>query len=192
MLSRRELLVAVPALGLAACASQDPAPSFPPYHIGGGPLLFNLGDIEVVNLSAAIGPGHVEGDFDVPPLTALENWAGDRLQAAGTTGKLTLNVRQASAIQENLATTGGIEGLFRSEQGYKVTVRLEVEFVAEDPTRLVSSRTTVVTEQFKTMPENVSFTERRQTNYALCRVVIEAFDAKATPALRQFMAPFLG
>ncbi|PWR18906.1 hypothetical protein [Zavarzinia compransoris] len=192
MVSRRDFLIAVPAAGLAACAGRDPAPSFPPFHVGGSPLLFNLAEVEVRNLSTALGQGHVEADFDVPPLTALENWVGDRIQAAGASGRLIVNVREASAVQERLATTGGVEGLFRSEQGYKVTVRLVVEFVAEDPSRLVGGRTTVAVDQFKTMAEDVSFTERRQTNYALSRTLIEAFDAKAVPSLRQFLGPFLG
>ncbi len=191
MISRRELLVAVPVLGLAAC-SHDPAPSFPAFRFEGTPLLFNLADISIDNRFSPLGEGHIEADFDVSPETALENWVGDRLQAAGSSGRLVVTVTDASAVQERLSTTNGVEGLFRDEQGFKITVRLGVDFVADDPGRLSTARTHVEVETFKTLAKDVSFTERRQAYYSLSRGLIDDFDAKAVPALRQHFRLFLG
>ncbi|MCF4165527.1 hypothetical protein L2U69_07730 [Zavarzinia compransoris] len=197
MISRRAFLVAVPLVpslaGLGACAATDPAPSFPPFHVGGAPLRLNVAEIEVVDRSSFFGEGHVEGEFDVPPLTALTNWLGDRLQAAGSSGRLTVTITDASAIEERLATTGGVQGVFTDEPGARVTTRLDVRFDArrEITDGTTTAQTTVSVSQTDTVPKDAGFTERRQVLYGLSRRLIEDFDAKAIPALRRYMADFL-
>lgn len=197
MISRRAFLAAVPLApslaGLAACASTDPAPSFPPFRIGDGPLRLNVAEIEVVDRTSFFGEGHIESDFDVKPLTALTDWIGDRLQAAGTSGKLTVTIGDASAVEERLTTTGGVQGVFTDEPGARVTTRLDVRFDArrERADGTDTAQATVTVSQTDTVPKDASFTERRQLLYALSRRLIEDFDAKAMPALRHYMGLFL-
>ncbi|MDD3444536.1 MAG: hypothetical protein PHS60_03950 [Zavarzinia sp.] len=192
MFTRRAFLVAVPASGLAACAAKGPAPSFPPFHVGDGPLRLNVARIAVEDRSSLLGAGHIEGEFDVSPLTALNNWIGDRLDAAGSSGILTVTVRDASAIEERLETTGGVSGLFKDEPGAKVTARLRVDFTADDPDRLVTARSSVAVERFTTVPKDVDFTERRQLLYSLSKGLIEDFDRKAMVSIPQYFGAFLG
>lgn len=195
MLSRRELLIALPLTGLVgACASKDPAPSFPAFSFAGGPLLFNVADIATENVFSPLGTGHVEADFDVSPQVAFENWMGDRVQAAGSNGHMTVTLLDASAVEEYLPVTTGIEGAFRSEQGRKVTARLSARFAAEQREGEAWRRaeSTVTAEYFATMAKDVSFTERRQVLYSISRELIDQFDARAMAALRRDLRAFLG
>ncbi|PWR22623.1 hypothetical protein [Zavarzinia aquatilis] len=195
MLSRRELLIALPLTGLVgACASKDPAPSFPAFSFAGAPLLFNVADIATENTFSPLGTGHVEADFDVSPQVAFENWMGDRVQAAGSNGHMTVTLLDASAVEEYLPVTTGIEGAFRSEQGRKVTARLSARFRAKVTNGESGSEaeSTITAEYFATMAKDVSFTERRQALYAISRELINEFDARAMAALRRDMRAFLG
>lgn len=195
MLSRRDLLIALPLTGLvAACASKDPAPSFPAFSFAGAPLLFNVAEISSASSFAPLGNGHVEADFDVSPQSAFESWQGDRLQAAGTNGRLTVTLLDASAVETYLPVTNGIEGAFRSEQGRKVSTRISARFAAEvrEGEAWRRAETTVTAEYAQTMDKDVNFTERRQVLYSVSRELINQFDARAVAALRQNLRAFLG
>ncbi len=194
MLTRRRFLAATAlgaaGAGLAACAGSDPAPTFPSFSFNEPPILLNVAEVTVENLYSPLGEGHIEADFDVPPDRALTDWAGDRIQAAGASGRATVVINEASAVQQSLATTGGIQGAFQVDQAWKIIVRLSADIAAQSGDGLNSGRASVQVERTKTLPENVSFIERRQAYYTLTGDAIREFDRQAVVAIAQYLGAF--
>jgi len=191
MLSRRHFL-GVSAVGLvSACAgNRDPAPTFPAFSFKERPILLNVAEVTVDNRYTPLGEGHLEVDFDVPPAQALTDWAGDRLQAAGTSGQAGVLITEASAIQQSLATAGGISGAFQTDQAWRITVRLAAEIVAQSADGLNTARASAQVERSTTLPEDVTFTERRQAYYTLTGDAVREFDKLAQASIDRYMGAF--
>lgn len=190
MLSRRLVLVLGVAGLAAACASTDPAPTFPAFSFKGQPILLNVGDIATQDNSSNLGEGHIEADFDVSPRQALNDWAADRLQAAGTAGQATYTITEASAVQQSLGTTSGIRGAFTTDQAWRITVRLAAEISAVDGSGLNTGRASAQVERSTTLPENVTLIERRQAYYTLMGDAIRDFDRQIQGSITQYMGAF--
>ena len=77
---------------------------------------------------------NVEHEFPVPPAETAAQWARDRLEPVGTIGTARYIVREASVLETELETSGGVKGLFTTDQGrrYDAQVAAELEIIGED------------------------------------------------------------
>jgi hypothetical protein len=149
---------------LSACQPPEPPPvrlpelSFAEY----GPLVFDVARIDVVDRreQPSGGAARIEAQAPVPPADALRRWAQDRLRAAGSSGTLTVIIKDASITETPLQKTGGIRGTFTTDQSARFDGRIDVELVAEDRGRRYQGFTTATATRSTTMPENASLDRR--------------------------------
>ncbi len=180
------------ALGLIAAACQTPPPGdeWPEITFRHRPALrFDVA--EVVVEQAYIAPleaPHVAHDVPVPPATAAERWARDRLAAAGRSGRLIYEVREASAVETRLETQSGLGGLIKIEQAERYDARLVVQVRIEDGRGLTRARVEVTAERSITVPEDATLHEREAAWFRLTESLLRDFDAEMERRLRQVMA----
>lgn len=152
------------ALLLSACQPPEPPPvrlpelSFAQY----GPIVFDVARIDMVDRreQPSGGAARIESQAPVPPADAVRRWAQDRLRAEGTTGTLTVVIKDASITETPLPKTGGIRGTFTTDQSARFDGRIDVELVAEDRGRRYQGFTTATATRSTTMPENASLDQR--------------------------------
>ncbi|MEJ0072464.1 MAG: hypothetical protein WDO24_31495 [Pseudomonadota bacterium] len=70
---------------------------------------------------------NVDHEFPVPPMRMAEQWAQDRLTAAGGPGELRYVIKRASVVETSLPRTTGIRGAFTNDQTQRYDAVVEVE-----------------------------------------------------------------
>jgi hypothetical protein len=169
----------VAILLLTACESAPPRPNFPDIHITGeAPIRLAVGGVDIRNdYKASFQPPHVEHLFPIPPAHAMENWAHDRLVAAGGNARAVFIIADASVVETELKKKEeGITGAFTKEpaQRYDATVAATLNLIDErgTPVRTV----TVKAFRSQTVLEGVTPNEREQAWYDMTKALMNDFD----------------
>jgi len=153
MTALRAALVFAAALGLAACTMDPPSDEFPvPRHTEKPPVRLDVAEIRVeTRYEPPMQAPNVEHEAPVSPARAAEQWAEDRLRAAGSRGTATVAITQGGIVREELETEGGITGFFTSEPALRYTADLTIAVAMQHPNRdatvrITASRSTAVQE----------------------------------------------
>lgn len=169
----------VAILVFTACESAPPRPNFPDIHISGeAPIRLAVGGVDIRNdYKASFQPPHVEHLFPIPPAHAMENWAHDRLVAAGGNARAVFIIADASVVETELKKKEeGITGAFTKEpaQRYDATVAATLNLIDErgTPVRTV----TVKAFRSQTVLEGVTPNEREQAWYDMTKALMNDFD----------------
>jgi len=174
------LVVMVLALAgvLGACDSAPPRPTYADIRFTGAPpIRLAVGGIDVSStFKVSIAPPHVEHLFPVTPAHALENWAHDRLIAAGGAARARFVIIDASVVETELKKGNeGISGVFTKEpaQRYDATLEARLEIVENGlPVREV----TVTATRTQTVLEGITPNEREQAWYDMTKAAMADFD----------------
>ncbi len=159
------------ALALIASACQTPPPppdEFPEITFRDRPaLVFNVAEVVVEPFAPAFpGLPDVSHLFPTPPAEAALRWARDRLTASGRAGRLTYEVREASALELPLEPGSGLARFFTAEQATRLDVRLLVRVRLRDDRGMTRSTVEVEAERSVTVPECAGLHERERTGIA--------------------------
>jgi len=119
--------VAVIAFLLAGCETPVPARKFPEIgFLHKAPYKLDVATVEVEKQPAAPQAGNIVHELPVSLTTVAETWARQRLTAAGTSGSAIVRIEKASIVEEKLKKTGGIRGMFTTDQTERYTGELEI------------------------------------------------------------------
>jgi len=135
----RALIIAVTLLLLAACDHEPPAP---PQQLTftGSQLRLNVARVDVVDdYKAPLHAPNIEHLVDIPPAQAVRQWAGARLAAAGSTGSLEVDIKDAGIVKKDLPKQkSGVEGWFTKEQTeeYDGTLAVDLKYTVAKCCRL--------------------------------------------------------
>jgi len=169
----------VAILVLTACESAPPRPNFSDIHVSGeAPIRLAVGGVDIRNdYKASFQPPHVEHLFPIPPAHAMENWAHDRLVAAGGNARAVFIIADASVVETELKKKEeGITGAFTKEpaQRYDATVAATLNLIDErgTPVRTV----TVKAFRSQTVLEGVTPNDREQAWYDMTKELMNDFD----------------
>jgi hypothetical protein len=181
--SFRLLLVALGVTAaLAACQSPPPAPTFPDIHFTSeAPIRLTVSAVDIQSdFRPSYQPPHVEHLFPIPPEHAMENWAHDRLVAAGgSNARARFVIEDASVVEVKLKKKNeGITGAFTSEpaERYDATLAARLDIVDEHGLAVRSVEVTVTRSQ--SVLEGVTPNERDKTWYAMTQAMMTDFDQK--------------
>jgi hypothetical protein len=169
----------VAMLMLAACESAPPRPNFPDIHITeGAPIRLAVGGIDIRDdYKPSFQRPHVEHLFPIPPAHALENWAHDRLVAAGGNARAVFIISDASVTETELKKKEeGITGAFTKEpaQRYDATVEVTLSIVDERGVRVRTVNVKAFRSQ--TVLEGITPNEREQAWYDMTKMLMSDFD----------------
>lgn len=193
---RRRALLALSAVlvaaALAACEAVPPPPTYPPISFADKPKLrLDAADIVVVRPYAMPGrPPHVEHLFPVIPADAVERWARERLVAAGARGTAEVRILDAGVVEVPLPRTGGIRGLFTTDQAvrYEGALEVEIALVGRADRSRASVRARV--ERRRSAPENISPAGREKLWYDMTVAMMTDLDAALEKRISEtFEAP---
>ncbi|GAB6052089.1 hypothetical protein JCM17960_09090 [Magnetospira thiophila] len=134
---------------------------------------------------------NVDHEFPVPPLTALRNWATDRLEAHGTNGLAVMVIEDASAIQENLATDKGLTGLFKDEQSDRYRVHVAARLEIRDTMGNVKATASAQASRTVTTPEGITLAKRDRVWFELTDELMQAFDDEMERQIRLYEASWI-
>jgi hypothetical protein len=169
----------VAILVLTACESAPPRPNFPDIHVTGAtPIRLAAGGVDIRNdYKPSFQPPHVEHLYPIPPAHAMENWARDRLVAAGGNARAVFTISDASVVETELKKKEeGITGAFTKEpaQRYDATVEATLSIIDERsaPVRTV----TVKAFRSQTVLEGITPNEREQAWYDMTKALMNDFD----------------
>ena len=153
------------------------------------PLRFDVAQVVIdKRYSEPLAPPNVEHLIPVPPAALAQQWARDRLVAAGGVGRLVYTIQDASVVETPLDTKSGIEGLFTVDQSERYEGHLVVQVHLEDIPGLARASVTAEAERWVTVPEDATLNEREATWFALSEALMNDLDVELERALFQNMA----
>ncbi len=153
------------------------------------PLRFDVGQVVIdKRYREPLAPPNVEHLIPLPPAALAEQWAHDRLVAAGSVGQLVYTIADASVVERPLDTKSGIEGLFTVDQSERYEAHLAVQVRLEGIPGLAHASVAVEAERWVTVPEDATLNEREATWFALSEALMNDLDVELEKALFQYMA----
>ena len=185
--------VAVAAAALTACGAPPPHPQYPDIHFT-NQMPIGLA-VNTVSLREGYAPSstppHVETQFPVTPIHAMENWAHDRLSATGGPDRAVVDITEASVVETSLPRTQGMQGWFTTDQSerYDMTVQATINII--DSTGLVVRTATAHASQSQSVAENISPDQREQTWYDMTKEIMATFDRQMENEIRTHFTGFV-
>lgn len=187
------IFFAVLTLGLAACEAPPDKPVWPEItftHLQ--PINFDVAEIRIETpYREPIDPPHVGEQFPVSPSRAALQWAEDRLRAVGTRGTVTVVIKESSAVETKLETSGGLKGLFTKEQTEKYLVTIDMEVRVLDPVGPRTAAAAARTRKSNTVREDANMNEREQIWYELTKGALQDFNTGMERQIRATLGNFL-
>ncbi len=178
--SLRFVVLALALAGtLAACESPPARPTFPDIRFTGEPpIRLAVGGVDVQNnVKPSFQPPHVEHLFPVPPARAMENWAHDRLVAAGGGARARFVIDDASVVEVELKKKEeGISGAFTTEPAQRYDANVAATLQIIDDHGMVVRTVSVKASRSQSVLEGITPNDREKTWYALTTALMADFD----------------
>jgi polyhydroxyalkanoate synthesis regulator phasin len=183
-------IAAVTVLLLAGCESDVPKRSFPDIgFLHKAPYKLDVATIEVEKQPVAPDAGNVVHELPVTLDAVAEKWARQRLTAAGANGRAVVKIEKASVVEENLKKTGGLRGVFTTDQTQRYTADLAMSLSLSNDhgqgTVQASAR------KIRTIAEDATLAQREKLWFemveALAREVDDEMDRQITAHLTEFL-----
>jgi hypothetical protein len=176
----------------AACSLDDPTNRFAQMTYGHLPKInLDVGEIQIEQ--AYVTPGqapNVDHLFPVQPKDAAVRWAQDRLAARGDRLTFRYIVRQASAIETPLPSSGGLTGMLTTEQSERYEVHLVVEMQVLDG-RQIQGTGRAEARRSVTVAEDSSLAEREDVWYRLTEDAMRDLDQQLEKTIREAFFPYI-
>lgn len=180
-------------LVLAACSTPPPQNAFPDITFTHEtPIRLDVGEITVEQAyKAPLTPPNVEHLFPVQLGQAAMRWARDRLVAAGSSRRARYIVREASVVETSLEQSGGLTGMFTTEQSerYDARVVVEMQIVAGDGR--IEGSLTAKAERSRSVPEDISLNERERLWFQMTEDLMKELDAQLEQTIKTTFFPFV-
>ena len=187
------LVPVIVAFALAGCATEPPGGSFAELRYTHLPRI-NLAaaSLEVAQLYRAPGKApNVEHRFPTSPGAAAARWARDRLHPTGGGNMVRVSILDASVIEVPLERSGGVRGVFTTDQSerYDGTLQVRIEMLAPDRRQLamVESRA----KRSRSVPENITLAEREKVWFRLTEDMMNDINGSLESQIRKYFTAWL-
>ena len=177
---------------LAACSMDDPSNRFAQLTYQHRPdINLDVGEIQIETAYVTPGqPPNVDHRFPVEPKDAAVRWAQDRLVARGDRLTFRYIVREASAVETSLPTSGGITGMLTTDQSERYELHMVVEMQVLDG-RQIQGSARAEARRSLTVAEDSSLTEREEAWYRLTEQTMRDLDQQLEQTIREAFFPYI-
>jgi len=186
---RRALLLAAPALALAACAGDAPPPRVegPPIGYDYLPRLrLDVADILFEDRAPLPGPRDIGRELRPTAAEAVQRMGRDRLAAAGGQGAARFSVTRAAILPERAAARGG---LFAGDPGERLSGEFACRLEILDANGRAVAFSEATTSRTRTAEANPA--ARRAAAESLLRLAVFDLNAEFEFQLRRNLRPYL-
>ena len=187
---RRALVIAL--FAVASCSTPPPRPTYPDIRFTSAPpLQLDVASIDVQQAyEMPFKEPNVEHLFPVPPARALENWAHDRLKAAGRAGRAVFMVRVASVTETDLPVQQGISGMFTTEpsERYDLTITAALTI---NQNGLDVHTANVTTTRSQSLLQGITPNDRDKAWYDMTKAAMADFDKQMEAEIRNSFGDYL-
>jgi hypothetical protein len=193
ILIRRALLLVV-TLSFASCAEISTQAQFPQLtyaHLG--KFILDVSKIEIVNeFKSTLNAKTVEHMMPVPPALAANQWAKDRLETSGFSGRRAVfTIVDGTVLSKPLTRENGIRGAVKIEQSdlfeAKISVRLEIfDFSGR---RLAMTKADAL--RFRSVSENITLNERDKIWFAMSETLIGDLNKELENSIPKFLGKYI-
>lgn len=196
-LDRRTLmlsaLAAAGAGSLAACTTPDPTPVYPDLtFVNRQPIRLNVAELQIIDeVVPPLQAPNVEHLAPVTPAAAMERWARDVLQSAGSSGRGVMAIRQGSIVEEKLKTTTGLTGAFTTDQSERYIVAMAGQLDLFDGAGQRLGQAIAEAERSRTIAEDASLNDRERLWYDLVEATSRDFATAMERAIRRELGAYL-
>lgn len=192
-LVRGGCIAVIATAALAGCSAPPPHPQYPDIHFTGqSPIGLGVNTISLrEDYTPSSTPPHVETQFPVTPMHALENWAHDRLSATGGPDRAVVDVTDASVTETSLPRTQGVQGWFTTDQSERYDMSVQATINIIDSSGLVVRTATAHASRSQTVAENISPDQREQTWYDMTKDIMAQFDRQMENEIRTHFTGFV-
>jgi hypothetical protein len=190
---RRVFHIAALLALVAACSSPPPRPSFPDIRFTDKlPIALDVARIEVqTTYQPPFKAPNVDHLFPVPPVHALETWARDRLRPAGRTGRALFTIRNASVIETELKTPGGITGAFTTAPSERYDLTLEASLQIIDDSGLQVRTAAAKATRSQSVLQDITPNDRDKVWYDMTVAAMADFDQQMISEIRGNFGNFI-
>jgi len=192
---RTSLLLAGGALGallLPGCATEVTRTTWPEITFNHKqPIQMSVNAVDIVDAAGMVEveppASNIGPALPVSPVATMQNWAYQRIAAAGGNGTAVVTITENRFVEVPLDTRGGVEGLFTVSQSerYEGALAVSVEILGDPAGRgRVSARAAAT----RTVPEDFSINQREQALYDLVAGIVRTLDERLDQEIRSKLA----
>jgi hypothetical protein len=178
-------------IALGACASeQTPLPPVVNHIL---PPKITL-DVQTISLADRSGMQPASSPYKSNHFTptiaeAIRQWAGDRLQANGTSGQAIIVIKEASLVAQPLAVKDGIDSWFTRQQGEKYIGRADVSIEATGVGGFAV--TDASASRILTLPENPTAIEKQDAYFTMLNGLMKDLGQNLETGIQAHMSRFI-
>jgi hypothetical protein len=178
---------------LAGCETSTPQIQYPEItftHLK--PIRLDVVDIDYVPQYASPRTRpNVEHEFPVPPAQVVERWSKDRLEPVGISRRARVVLLDASVKEVLLQKRTGLTGFFYNDQAerYDATVEVRLEIVDDEGNS--EAHVQAVAQRSRTVPEDITLSERDQLWFELTEDVMKDLDAELERTIRRYLIRYV-
>ncbi len=187
------LSIVLPGFLLGGCETSAPSSQFPELtygHLGTITLDVARIDVESRYIPPMKAP-NVEHRAPVAPYTAIRQWAGQRLKAAGRRNVATLVILDASIREVRLPVKGGLKGFLTTQQSARfdgrAAVLLEIRNAGGRQLAFATARAT----RSMTLAEGASIAQREKVLFALTEDLVADINRRLEREARQHLKTYI-
>jgi hypothetical protein len=177
-------------LGLAACNTPSARQSFPDItfeHLA--PFKLDVGHVEIVRGYQPDPTNDVSDQFPEAPVNVVEQWARDRLQAAGTQGEATYTITSVRSTDTPLKRSQGMAAVTHKDQSDRydlaVAINLEVHKLGK------SGALTAQAARSQTVREDITLNQREAVLFNLLDATMKDLNKQLETLIPQYVGGFL-
>ncbi|HLJ20785.1 MAG TPA: hypothetical protein VKU84_11335 [Stellaceae bacterium] len=181
------VVLAAVALPLAGCGNgPPPRQEFADLRFTTEPpLRLNVASVEIQDeYRPDFDPPHFEQRFPIPLPHLADNWAHDRLQAVGTSGRAVAVVIDASAVEISLPKESGITTAFTDQPDTQYNARVGIRVEARDDRGMSTRMAEAHAERSVTTVEGTTLEERDRLLYQMESELMAELDHQLETQIR--------
>ena len=152
----------------------------------------DVASVEVDNRFAPpLKAPNVEHRLSTTPAKAMKQWAKDRLNPVGQSGKLRFLIEDASAVETAIGRDKSLKGHFTKQQSHRYDFAVRATLSLTDANGIERGTATAATSRSITVREDISLNEREKTWFRIVDRLLADFNSEMEANLRQHLAPWL-